>query len=558
MTIRTDVLALLLCGALAAAPASAGAVQAPAAPAAAPSADQWRADLDLLVAHIEQMHPDPYGRAGRPAMEAAIAALRTDLPSLSRDAAMVRIMQLVAMVGDGHTTVPQASLRALGAHVMPIRFYVYPDGLYVQAADRRYADLIGGQVVSIAGRPVAEVQERVATVVPRDNVHTVNGRIPSYMAITEVLSGLGVLANPTGAVPVQVRVGGRLVAMDVAPVPMPDYRVYPVMGIAYTADWVDPGQAAAPLWLRHPDKLYWMEYLPERRTLYVQFNGSENDPQESLAQFARRVRAEIERQPIDRVVMDLRLHPGGEGMLNDALFLALARSPKLEERGRLVVLTSQNTFSAGVMFAAQLSRYLQTPLIGSPTAAGNKGFSNHRPVQLPGSGMLAMVSTVSHYFTWSDDNRPTYLPEVAVDLTAEDYAAGRDPVLEAAIDYRHPRDRLRAALDAAPADQAAAAFRTWKADPANRYITGEASLNTIGYAYAQAGQTDRALAVFRAATEIFPNSANVFDSLGGAYRDAGRTAEAIAAYERALALNPNLGATARALAELRAQAASSR
>lgn len=551
MIIRVSAALTLALGiALAAPPVAAGQTPPQVTRTAALTAEQWRLDLDHLVQSLTEMHPDAFSRVGRQAFDAQAAALRQEIPNLSREQILVRFMTLTASLVDGHTTVPSGPLRDLGAHVLPLRFYVYPEGLYVQAADRRYENLIGAEVVSIAGVPIAEVRRRVSAVVPRDNVHTVTGRLPAYMAVSEVLTGLGIAADPEAPISIQVRRDGRLVSMDVEPIPMPEYRAFPEAAVRYTSDWMDPGQAASPLWLRHTDKLYWMEYLPNQKTLFVQMNASANDPAEPVAEFSRRVRAEIDQRDIERVVLDLRLHPGGEGFLNDPLFMALARSPKLEQRGRLVVLTGQHSFSASVMFAAQLQRFMQTPFVGAPTAAGNLGFSNHRPVVLPSSGLTVMVSTVAHYFTGPDDRRDSFLPEAAADLTAADYAAGRDPVLEAALAYRPARETLQAAIDAAAPDAVGQAFRAWKAEPVNRYLVGEGTLNAIGYAYLRQGHMDRALAVFLAAVEAFPHSANAQDSLGEGYRQAGRTQEAIAAYRRALALNPAMESATRALAEL--------
>ena len=49
---------------------------------------------------------------------------------------------------------------------------------------------------------------------------------------------------------------------------------------------------------------------------------------------------------------------------------------------------------------------------------------------------------------------------------------------------------------------------------------------------------DEALEVFKMNVELYPCSANVYDSLGEAYMNIGDTANAIKNYKRSLELNP--------------------
>ncbi|HPG32661.1 MAG TPA: alpha/beta hydrolase-fold protein [Lentimicrobium sp.] len=73
----------------------------------------------------------------------------------------------------------------------------------------------------------------------------------------------------------------------------------------------------------------------------------------------------------------------------------------------------------------------------------------------------------------------------------------------------------------------------------------ELILNQVGYNYLMAGETNKAIEVFRQNTELYPRSANVFDSLGEALEKAGRTGEAIKSFQKAVDVaqktnNPNL------------------
>jgi tetratricopeptide (TPR) repeat protein len=66
----------------------------------------------------------------------------------------------------------------------------------------------------------------------------------------------------------------------------------------------------------------------------------------------------------------------------------------------------------------------------------------------------------------------------------------------------------------------------------------EAELNTYGYQFLGAGNTDKAIEIFLVNTKRFPKSANAWDSLGEGYFTKGDKANAISSFKKSLGLNP--------------------
>ncbi len=81
-------------------------------------------------------------------------------------------------------------------------------------------------------------------------------------------------------------------------------------------------------------------------------------------------------------------------------------------------------------------------------------------------------------------------------------------------------------------------FRELRAAEEGAFEFDEAEFNALGYRLLGAGDTAKALAVFAMNTELFPQSANAWDSLGEAYFTDRRLPEALRHYRRSLELNP--------------------
>lgn len=84
-----------------------------------------------------------------------------------------------------------------------------------------------------------------------------------------------------------------------------------------------------------------------------------------------------------------------------------------------------------------------------------------------------------------------------------------------------------------------------------KYIVVESKINNLGYDLLNLSRLNDAIAVFTCNTQLFPNSANTFDSLGEAYMVNGQNELAIINYEKALTLEPDKTSAINALKKLK-------
>ena len=75
-------------------------------------------------------------------------------------------------------------------------------------------------------------------------------------------------------------------------------------------------------------------------------------------------------------------------------------------------------------------------------------------------------------------------------------------------------------------------------DNKEEYFVAEGELNNLGYNLLGNNKTDEAIEIFKLNVVMFPESANVYDSLGEAYLKNGNNEQAIANYKKSVELNP--------------------
>ena len=89
-------------------------------------------------------------------------------------------------------------------------------------------------------------------------------------------------------------------------------------------------------------------------------------------------------------------------------------------------------------------------------------------------------------------------------------------------------------LEAGRIDEALAGYQKLKAANPKDPAVAETRFNGMGYGYLQRGDTAKAIAIFRLNTELYPASANTYDSLAEATEASGDKAAAVALYKKAL------------------------
>ncbi len=398
----------------------------------------WREDLRFVQSEMPAVHPNLFHTLPHDEFDASIDTLIERLPSMAHHEIIAELAAIVAAVRDGHTrltlpvvrgsglftghsaTPPPAS-SAMMFHYLPIRLFVYDDGLFVREISRDHAEYLGARVERIGSLSVDVAMERVTRVIHRDNEMQVLSLLPSRLVIPELLHALRITEDPTH-VEFEISTG------DTAPrrfvlAPVPE---------GSAVDWVNATSFSPerPLYLRHPDRNFWFEYLEEHDMVFCQYNEVYDDDDESIAAFSARLTDFIVENSAGALVLDLRFNRGGDNSLNRSFLHALIRCPVLQKPGSFFVIIGRNTFSAAMMFALDLEKHTTAIFVGEPSGARPNHFGDSRKVQLPNSGLTLRVSTLYWQYSGPKDDRPSLPPHIPIRFVSDDDRIVRDPAFE--------------------------------------------------------------------------------------------------------------------------------
>jgi hypothetical protein len=505
------------------------------------TADQWREDLRVMMEELPRRHRNLFHTTSAATFDSAAKVLHARIPTLGRHEIILEMGRIVALAGDGHTNIYPTRDAAIGFRTLPVALYLFRDGLYVRAAHRIHADLAGARVLRIGDASPDEAYRRVRPYIGRDNEMGVKFFAAQLLAIPEVLHAAG-LAPSTDSVLFELEVSGGKRALWLRPIGLVDLMVADAdASWRRKAGWVDARDAAGapePLWVsRDPEKvLWWFTVLPDSRTVYAQINQVRNGATETFADFTQQLLAAIDSLTADRLVIDLRLNRGGNGVLLRPLVKGILKRPNVNERGKLLVLVGRGTWSAAQFLLDDLQKYADVTFIGEPSGSKGNHYGDSRRITLPHSGITVRAATIYWQAWLPGDPRPWTAPDVAAELSSDDYVGNEDPVLASALAFvARPRlsDELRQAVAAGDTAAARERLATFRADTTHAYVDARLSLDSAALHFLERREYDRAIAILELAVMEFPDVPRAYANLSAAYLARTRAQQPSTVAERA-------------------------
>jgi len=509
------------------------------------TATDWQNDLNFLQETIHNDYAFLFKKTTKSIFDAEVEKLHNEIPNLQEHEIVVGFARIISLFKYGHTSLG-FRYEPYAFHNLPINLYHFNDGVYIQGAHKDYQQLLGAKVIAIEGVNVVDALKAIYPVVPAENDQFFKAFGINYLRIPEVLHAQGIIQELSTTVEYTLEKDNKIFKQLFKALPKGERVPVNYSLVAQEGDWMEArDQSSTPHYLKHLDKIYYYEYLPEQKAVYVRHSQIQDDPSENIPEFYNRVFEFIENNDVERLILDVRLNGGGNNYKNKPIVKGIIRSDKINKQGHFFVITGRRTFSACQNLVNELDTYTNAIFVGEPTAENINFYGDNNRVELPNSKIPAFLS-----FAWWQDkpqweNGPWTVPHLAVDMSYEDYKTNKDPVLEKALTFSDPNfimDPMQHLTDLFMAGnmvQLKADAQKIVNSPKYKFFDFESKFNNAGFQVMGNGQVEAAIFVFDMNTGLFPNSSEAWYGLAEAYSKLKNFVKAKTYYNKAIVLNPN-------------------
>ncbi|MEN8788125.1 MAG: tetratricopeptide repeat protein, partial [Flavobacteriaceae bacterium] len=475
--------------------------------------------------------------------DAKVKELHEAIPGMQPHEILIGFARIASAFEYGHTSFGLRQDR-VPLHRLPIVLYQFDDGVYITGALKNNEDLVGARLISIEGMPIEEVQKKVRAVVPAENDQFVKAYGVNYPTIPEILHAQGVINELKLELSLELEKDGTRFEKSVKAAAWEDIPRHYGMVIP-GKKWVGVRDVSeTPLYLKNLEKIYYYEYLPEHKTLYVRQSQIQDQEGEDIPTFYKKVFDYIDNHDVEKLVLDVRLNGGGNNYKNKPVITGIIANEKINQTGKFMVIIGRRTFSACMNLVNELDTYTNAIFVGEPTGENVNFYGDNRPVTMPNSGLNAFLS-----FAWWQDkpqweNKDWLAPHIATGMTFEQYRTNQDPALEAALAFddenfiSDPMGYITDLWEAGNMEELQSEALRMIQDPSYSFFEFEKEFNKAGYQLLDAKRFEEAIGVFTMNSQYFSDSANVWDSLAEAYWRAGDKVKAEEYYQKAIGMDP--------------------
>lgn len=388
-----------------------------------------------------------YSPVARASAQQLADALKVNAANLSHEQFVMRIAEIAALADNGHTSIDQNALMK-NTPRLPLRTYLFSDGLFVLRASQLNADLLGARIDSIDGTPVPYVFGAIRKYAGGTESRRKRQLLP-VLESPGLLQAAGVARDGTALTYSGLLADGRPFTRRIeaekrgpaAPVMNTARLLYPAPADAALRSFL-PDSAGPPLSLTHQSELFWTAPIGAGLYIDVTYNNDTDDtPLETfLASALDRVRQQ--RPPF--VILDMRMNGGGDYTKS----YAFARALPVETK-RVYVLTSPITFSAAITTVAALKEVggSKVTIVGEPVGDRLDFWAEGGAFTLPNSMVRVYYTAGRHKYDgpcndpgscfWLNRRYPvsvkTVAPDIPVPSTFAAYRSGRDAALDAVL-----------------------------------------------------------------------------------------------------------------------------
>jgi C-terminal processing protease CtpA/Prc len=388
--------------------------------------EKWGEDIEHLAKELPKLHPNLFYKITKEDFHKEVEALKKSVPNMNEDEIKVGLYKIISAVGDSHTRLYERS-----ENMFPVLTSFFGEDMYVLDIEEQYKEALYCKIVKINNREIKDLIEEFKTVIPYENGAQIKKQIPNIILNPDKLYGLKITDDKDLLMITFEKKDGTQFDIKIKAVSRKEK-------FALAAPKVEKDKL--PLYMRNRRMNYWFEYLSDSKIVYIAYNSCRDMEEKPFEDFTKEIFQCIKNKEVDKVVLDMRNNGGGsDGVLN-SLRYEIKNRYEINHKDKLFVIVGRNTFSSALINSVQLREETNATFVGEPTSGKPNHFGAVRGFKLPNSKISVTYSTkhinFSDFYETSYEGVDSFIPDVIVENSIEDYINNRDAVLEKIINMK--------------------------------------------------------------------------------------------------------------------------
>jgi len=392
--------------------------------------DKWRYDLDFFARRMERMHWDLYAKISKDEFAREVTAIKDAVPGLTESQVRARLRKVLERVGDGHTLM-RARMEGDTVSVRyPLDLYRFTDGIFVRGVPKEHERALGCRVVKLGSLTADAAYVAMKAYLSVDNEMGYRDYVGSALVSPDILEGIGAVKAGENLVLTLEKPGAKAFTMSV---PVARYVASTLSGprlpgYVYANE---ASKAPLPFWQKNAGTTLWFEHDAARKLVYAWVGAVDDMEGKTFEQFCTELFGFINSNGVENLVLDLRMNGGGNTGVVLPLIHGLVKCDAVNKEGHLFVITGRRTFSAAMNTCSLIELHTEALFVGEPTGSKPNFVGESTSFVLPCNRYRVYCSSRYWQHVVSEDKRPWIAPDLVAEPAFGDYAANRDPVMEA-------------------------------------------------------------------------------------------------------------------------------
>jgi hypothetical protein len=400
--------------------------------------EDWITDLNFLKTELPKKHKNLFFKISKQDFETEINKIELNLEKDSDIETSIKISQLIAKIGDSHTSANFGSFLK-GRFALPLNLNWYSEGLIITGTNKNNYEILDKKLIAINGFKIDKIIDSLKTLFVSENLGMIKTNTDNLIRSNILLKYFNFSkANENSYLLDLEDLDGKKYT----------YNLNEVQTDELKKDFiVSKVNTEKPFYFNGSGKSFKEQYFPNDKIYYIQYNkcisretiekyGDKDEAYKypSFKEFEEKILKTINEKEIDKLIFDIRFNKGGSSYLAENLINKIAENKTINKKGKLFLVVGSDTFSSAIFNAIYFQEKTNAITIGEETSGKPNHYGFLGSFVLPYSQIKINYSR--EYWKISDNNSNTLPIDYKIENSFNDYKNGVDKTYNFVKDFK--------------------------------------------------------------------------------------------------------------------------